>query len=171
MLRVGPERGEDLGALVLGELVERELVVVAHEVRPLAVLGDLRQRLERRRAAGVASPRASARYIAWLTTKLRTMCSSSPSSSPKNARCWSGAQVDLAHQDRVAAAAAHEAAQVAQEVVRVLERALRHPDRLEQERHRVDAEAGEALLQPVADDLRDLVADRGLATLRSGWWE
>ena len=72
-------------------------------------------------------------------------------------------QVDLAHQDRVAAAAADEAAQVAQAVVRVRERALGHPDRLEQERHRVDAEAGQTLLEPVADDLGDLVADR------AGW--
>ena len=94
------------------------------------------------------------------------MCSSSPSSSPKNARCCVGRQVDLAHEDRVAAAAAHEAAQVAQEVVRVGERALRHADRLDQERHRVDAEPGQALQQPVADDLRDLVADLGVGDVQ-----
>jgi hypothetical protein len=35
-------------------------------------------------ASGAASPRASARYMAWLTGKLKAICSSSPSSSPKN---------------------------------------------------------------------------------------
>ena len=77
-------------------------------------------------------------------------------------------QVDLAHQDRVAAAAADEAAQVAQQLVRVVQRALGHPDRLEQERHRVDAEAGEALREPVADDLGDLVADGRVGDVEIG---
>ena len=72
-----------------------------------------------------------------------------------------GRQIDLAHEDRVTPAAAHEAAQVAHEVVGVGERALRHADRLEQERHRVHPEPGETLREPVADDLGDLVADLG----------
>ena len=69
-----------------------------------------------------------------------------------------GRQVDLAEQDRLAAAAADEAPQVAQQLVRVDHRAARHPHRLEHERHGVDAEAAEPLLEPEADDLRDLVA-------------
>ena len=71
-----------------------------------------------------------------------------------------GRQVDLAHQDRRA---------VARPIKRRSSRSsswgsgialLRRARRLEQERHRVDAEAGQALLEPVADDLRDLVARR-----------
>ena len=48
-LRLGAEGGEDLLPLLLAELVEGELVVVAHEGRPLAVLVDRRARLERLR--------------------------------------------------------------------------------------------------------------------------
>ena len=79
--------------------------------------------------------------------------------SPKNLRYSSSRQVDLAQQDRLAVAAAEEAAQVAQQLVRVDHRAARHPHRLEHERDGVDAEAAEALLEPEPDDLRDLVAD------------
>src|SRR5580765_4722848 len=42
--RLRPERGEDLVALADGELVERELVVVAQERRPRVVVRDDRQR-------------------------------------------------------------------------------------------------------------------------------
>jgi hypothetical protein len=56
-----------------------------------------------------------------------------------------GRQVDLAHQDRVATAAADEPAQVAQEVMGLGERAPRQADRLDQEGHRVHTEAGQAL--------------------------
>ena len=44
MLLLRPEGGKDLLALVLAQPVERQLVVVAHEVGPLAVLGDWRKR-------------------------------------------------------------------------------------------------------------------------------
>ena len=43
--------------------------------------------------------------------------------------------------------------------MRVDERPARHAHRLEHERHGVDAEAGQALLEPEPDHLRDLVAD------------
>ena len=57
---VGPERREDLLALHVRQLVEGELVVVAHERRPLAAgveLGRLRSALVK----GRESPRASDR--------------------------------------------------------------------------------------------------------------
>ena len=132
--------------------------MVAHEVRPLAVLGDRGQRRERvaQRRRVPARERQVHRLVddegedhvqlvAVLVAEERALLVRR--------------QVDLAHQDRVAAAAADEAAQVAQQLVRVVQRALGHPDRLEHERHRVDAEAGQALREPVADDLGDLVAD------------
>ena len=52
--------------------------------------------------------------------------------------------------------------------MRVRDRALRHPDRLDQERHRVHAEAGQALGEPVADDLGDLVPDGGVGDVEVG---
>ena len=96
------------------------------------------------------------------------MCSSSPSSSPKNSRCCFGVEVDLAHEDRLARAPRQEAAQVAQELVRVLQRALRHAHRLEHEGHRVDAEPREPLVEPEADDLGDLVADLRVRDVQVG---
>ena len=84
--------------------------------------------------------------------KSSTMCSSSPSSSPRNARTSFGLQVDLAEQHRLAVAAVEVGAQVAQELVRVVERAL------DQERHGVDAEARQPLREPEAHHLRELVA-------------
>jgi hypothetical protein len=62
-------------------------------------------------------------------------------------------QVDLAEQDRLAVAPVHERAQVAQDLVRVVERAL------DQERHGVDAEARKPLREPEGHHLRELVAD------------
>ena len=62
-------------------------------------------------------------------------------------------QVDLAEQHRLAVAAAQIGAQVAQDLVRVVHRAL------DQERHGVDAEPREPLLEPEAHHLRELVAD------------
>ena len=156
-LLLGPEGGEHLGALVLGELVERQLVVVADEVRPLAVLGDLRQRRERvaQRRRVPAREREVHRLVDdEREDHVQLVAVLVAEERPLLVR----RQVDLAHQDRVAAAAADEAAQVAQQLVRVVQRALRQPDRLEQERDGVDAEAGQALVEPVADDLRDLVA-------------
>ena len=51
---VRPERGEDLLALVVGQLVQGQLVVVAHEGRPLRISGELRPLLA---APAPAAPR------------------------------------------------------------------------------------------------------------------
>ena len=141
--------------------------MVADEARPLAVrrnAGQLGERaLERRRR--FARERQIERLVdrereqhvqlvAVLVTEERPLVV--------------GRQVDLAEQDRVAAAAADEAPQVAQQLVRVDERAARHPHRLEHERDGVDAEAAEALLEPEADHLRDLVADLGVGHVEVG---
>ena len=157
VLRLGPEGREDLLALGLGQLVERELVVVADEVRPLAFVRDLGQRAQgaHQRLGLAAGEREVHRLVdgevqdhvqlvAVLVAEERALLA--------------GRQVDLAHQDRVAAAARDRPPQVAQQPVRVGDRALRRAGRLDQERHGVDAEAGQPLLEPVADDLRDLVA-------------
>ena len=77
-------------------------------------------------------------------------------------------EVDLPEQHGLAVAAGDEGAQVAQELVRVDERALGHAHRLEQERHGVDAEPRQALLDPEAHDLRDLVAHRGVGDVEVG---
>ena len=96
------------------------------------------------------------------------MCSSSPSSSPKNARCWSGGRLT-------------SPIRIASPRRRPMKRRRSRssscgscsapsgmPDRLEQERHGVDAEAGQALGEPVADDLGDLVADGRVGDVEVG---
>ncbi len=110
-------------------------------------------------SSGADCSRASARYIAWLTVNEKSMCSSSPSSSPKNVRCSSGGRLTSPSSIASPLRRSDEAAQVAQQLVRVDERPARHAHRLEHERDGVDAEAAEALLEPEPDDLRDLVAD------------
>ena len=71
-----------------------------------------------------------------------------------------GGQVDLAEQDGLTAAPAEEGAQVAQVLVRVELHRLGAAVDLEQERDGVDAEPGEVLGQPEADQLADLLAHR-----------
>jgi hypothetical protein len=69
-------------------------------------------------------------------------------------------QVHLAEQHRVAAPPGQEGAELTQQRVRVLAVRLDAVDLLEEERHRVDPEAGHAEREPERADLRDLVADR-----------
>jgi hypothetical protein len=74
-------------------------------------------------------------------------------------------------QDRVAAAPVGEGTQVAEVGVRVLTPFVVGAFQLDHERGGVDPEAGQAQLQPVADDLADLLADPRVAMLRSGMCE
>ena len=80
------------------------------------------------------------------------------------------AQVHLAEQHAVAAPPVQERAQVAQVLVRIRQRlgAAVDPRRVDQERHGVDPEAGEAELHPEAHDLRDLVADARVRDVEVG---
>ena len=105
----------------------------------------------------MASCRASARYIACIAWKLKTRSSSRRPPRPKKSRCWGGGRFTSPSRIGVAAPAAEVGAQVRQQLVRILDRPLRKPGRLDQEGHGVHPEAGQALLRPEARDLGDLV--------------
>ena len=164
---LGAERREDLGTLRLAELVQGELVVVAHEVGPLRVLGDRRERAQgvgdrcrplarEREEQGLVDREAQdhVQLVAVLVAEELALLL--------------GVEIDLTHEDRLARAPRQEAAQVAQELVRVLQRALRQAHRLEHEGHRIDAESGEPLVEPETDDLGDLVADLRVRDVQIG---
>ena len=154
----GPNASNTSWRSRVGQLVERELVVVAHEVRVLLVVGLADRLLAARGASGRASCRASARYIACITVKLKSIWTSSPSSPPKNRSEVLGRQVHLAEQHRVAAAPREERTQVAQDLVGVELDVAGDAAGLEEERHGVHAEAVDAELEPEPRDLRDLLA-------------
>ena len=67
---VGRERLEHLLAFRVGQLVERELVVVADEIRPLAASGGSAGRDVSASTSGAASLRASDRYSACITEEV-----------------------------------------------------------------------------------------------------
>ena len=69
-----------------------------------------------------------------------------------------GWKVHLAQQNRVTATPPEERSQVAQVVVRIEFHVLIDAVDFEQERHGIDAKAGEALREPEADHLADLLA-------------
>ena len=69
-----------------------------------------------------------------------------------------GLQIDLAHEDGIAPAAAQEHPQVAQPAVRVELDLAGDVLGLEQERHGVDAKAGKTSSSQKPDDLPDLLA-------------
>ena len=110
-------------------------------------------------SSGADCSRASARYIAWLTVNENSICSSSPSSSPKNVRWSSGGRLTSPSSTASPLRRPRKRRRSRVQLVRVHHRAAGHPHRLEHERDGVDAEAAEPLLEPEADDLRDLVAD------------
>ncbi len=164
---VGPEGGEDLLALGLRELVERQLVVVAHEAPPLAVGGDLRrlaQRLAQRRRVAAREREVHRLHADEVEQHVQLVAVLVAEELARLGRL----EVDLAEQHRLAVAPRDEGAQVAQQLVRVDQRPLRHAHRLEQERDGVDAEARQALLDPEAHDLRDLVAHRRVGDVEVG---
>ncbi len=68
-----------------------------------------------------------------------------------------GRLIGLRKQHRIAATARHERAQVAQIIVGIAGGWVGDALALDEERHRIDPEAGKAQLQPEADDLVDLV--------------
>ena len=81
-----------------------------------------------------------------------------------------GGQVDLAEEDRLAAAAAEEGPQIAQVLVRIELHRLGRAVDLEQERHGVDAEPGRPWASQKPMSLRISSRTSADATLRSGWW-
>ena len=141
--------------------------MVADEGRPLGVGGDLRSRHQRGpdRAGVLARERQVHRLVDGEVEQHRQLVAVLVAEERAGLL---ERQVDLAEQDRLAVAAAEEAAQVAQQLVRVDDRALRQPDGLDQERHGVDAEAGQPQLQPEAHDLGDLVADLRVGDVQVG---
>ena len=131
-----PECGEDLLALLLAQPVERELVVIAHEVRPLAVLGDRRQRLERaRQRSGILAREREKHGLVHREREheLELVAVLVPEELALLLR----REVHLAEQHGLAVAPADEAPEVAQQLVRILVRVLGSAARLDQERHRV----------------------------------
>ena len=129
--------------------------MVAHERRPLAVLGDRGEPvhgfLEGR---GVLPREREVHRLHRVEVEDEVeLAAAAAEEVPLLGR----RQVHLAQQDGVAAPAAEVGAQVRQQLVGVLDRPLREPDRLDQEGHGVHPEAGEALLCPEARDLRELV--------------
>ena len=62
-------------------------------------------------------------------------------------------------------------AQVAQQFVRILQGALRHPHRLEQDGTASTRKPASPCSSQIADNLRDLVADLDVGDVESGWWE
>ena len=151
-------------SLVL-QLVQGQLVVVAHEGGPLAVRADRRPGRSAL-ASGRASARASDRYRFCIVTKSNCMFSSLPWSPPKKLACSLRGEVDLAQQHRVAGPAGQALAQRAQVGVRVGEQLVVLAHRLQQERHGVDPEAGQPDLEPEPHHLRDVVADRGVGDVQ-----
>ena len=129
---VGRERGEHLLAFAVGELVQAELVVVLHEIGPLAGLGD----------GGIPSS-ASASGACWRTSDEEQPLVGDEVEHhvhlvaifvAEEAALVGRGQVRLGEQDRVAPPAGQEGAQVAQVLVRVALLGLLGPGELDQER-------------------------------------
>ena len=112
-------------------------------------------RASARRGRGRSSPHLRALRVRW---------------QRRRTRAGAGRQVHLAEQDRVPRRRPRIGAGRTAGRADPAARPSASPS-ARQERHRVDAETGQPLFQPVADLLRHLVADLGLATLRSGWRE
>ncbi len=166
---VGAEGGEDLLPLVVAQLVEGELVVVADERRPLAVGRDRRARRERLgERRGVLPGQRQVQPLHRDEVELHRQLVAVGAAEERLLLLVG--QVDLAEQDAVAAAAAEERPQVAQVGVGVGEDLLGVVDavRGEEERHGVDPEARQPQLEPEAHDLRDLVADLRVGDVEVG---
>jgi hypothetical protein len=156
-----PEGGEHLVALLLGELVERQLVVVPHEVRPLAVLRDLREGLQRALEGHCVLPRQREEHRL-VHRERQHHLKLVPVLVAEELTLLGRREVHLAQQHRVTPSPPDVAAKVTQELVRVVPRARVVARRLDQEGHRVDAEAAQPLFEPEADRLRDLVPHLGV---------
>ncbi len=161
---------EDLLALVLGQLVQGQLVVVAHERGPVRVARRLRAFGQRagERAGVLARQREVHLLHADEVEAHRQLVADAVGVAEELHRVGVG-QVDLAEQDALAVAAAQERAQVAQVVVRVGQvRGVELAVGLQQERDRVHPEAGQAELHPEPHDAHDLVAHLGVGDVEVG---
>ena len=103
-----------------------------------------------------------------MSGKSKSICSSSPLPFPKNSRSGLGGRLTSPEHDGVAAAAGHERAQVAQDLVGVELVPGLELVGLDQEGHGVDPEAVDAELEPEAGDLGDLGPDGGVADVEVG---
>ena len=135
--------------------------MVAHEVGPLAGVGQRRQRAQRlgdRRRLAAREGQVHRLVDREREQHLQLVAALAAEVGLELVR----RQVHLAQQHLVALAPAREAAHLAQQVVRVAALLLRggDPVRLDQERDGVDPEPAQPLLQPEAHDLRDRVAHR-----------
>ena len=163
---VGRERLEDLLAFRVGQLVERELVVVADEVRPRRLGRHGRARGQRLRSRGAGSLRASDRYRACIDEEIELQVELAAALAAEELQLLPVGQVDLAEQRRIADPALQEPLEVAEELVRVAD--VDAFGRLDQERNRVDAEARDAEREPEADRLGDLVPHARVGDVQVG---
>jgi hypothetical protein len=161
---VGPEGGEHLLALGVGELVQGQFVVVAHEGRPL-VLGvhrrAVQQRLDQR--PGVLARQGQVHPLHGDEVEEHgQLVAVLAAEEPELVLVR---EVHLAEQDPVPGPPPQVPTQGPEEVVRlrqIVPGGPLDPPGLQQERDRVDPETADPQLQPEAHDLRDLVADPGV---------
>jgi hypothetical protein len=152
---LGGEGGEDLVALGLTELVEGQLVVIAHEVAPLVAAGDGGPRLDRlAQGRGILSREGQVQTLVGDEVELHRQLVAV--GVAEETHLLVVRQVDLAEHHRVAAAARDVSAQLPQELV------LGSIVAVDDERHGIHPETVDAELEPEADGLRDLFAHLGV---------
>lgn len=168
---LGAELGEDLLPLGLAELVQGQLVVVAHERHPLAVVRDLRPGAKGVGQGGRVPPRQRQVQVLHVH-EVEDHGQLLAVLDAEEGQLLLVGQIHLAQQHGPAVAPAREAAQVPQKRVGIAQAALVldlvvQADR-EELGHRVDAEAVQTELQPEAHDLGDLVPDPRVADVEIG---
>lgn len=176
------EGREDLGELVLGQLVERQLVVVADEdAEGLAgrQLGSPAEGGQQR--AGVLPGQRQVHPLVEDEVEAHRHAGARPA---EEVELLVVGEVDLAEHDRLARAAGHEGPHEVEHLEGLRQRPRVAPQApvhrlgeravalvvgvalpgggLDEVRHGVDAEADDAQLQPEAHDAADLVADLGV---------
>lgn len=140
--------------------------MVADEVRPLLLGGQLRpagERLDERRR--VVPGEREVEPLHGLEVELQRQLLG-VAVAAEVVELLLVREVDLAEQDRLARTSLEVAAEVAHELVRIAD--LLAVGRLDEERHGVDAEPGDAELQPEPDGLRDLVAHHRVRDVEVG---
>ena len=164
---LGTEGLEHLGALLVGELVERQLVVVPHEGRPLAGRRERRPRRERlgeRARVGPGHRQVELLHPDEVEEHLQLVAVVT-----EELRLAGVGEVHLAEEHRIAGPARHERSELAEVLVRVGDVLTHgHAELLDEEGDGVHAEAGDPQLEPEPQHLLDLVADRGVGDVEVG---
>ena len=152
-------------ALFVGDHLERQLVVVAQEHGPLAAVGRLRrlaQDVDDREAVFHAQAHEQARHQREVERHLALVAV-----AEVRGRVL-GPLVRLGEEHAVGEAAVDRAADLLQEVVRLLEVLAARALALEQVRHRVEAQPVDTHLEPVLDRAQHLAPDLGVVEVEVG---